>query len=135
MPRLETFACVTQWPHLYPTIPVTWSSGEALPCVTAGMTQPRTASLIGRCAQLSVRTVGAIYQIVSAAMVPVLSGGICVTHIDKQPWWGVLPAITPNAMNDYFVGVGPRVAADVAALGGDREVPVRPHGWAPALLL
>ena len=50
---------------------------------------------------------------------------------DKRPGRDALQAVTPNAMNDYFVGVGPRVAADVAALGGCREVPVR---LGPALL-
>ena len=44
---------------------------------------------------------------------------------DKRPSRGVLPAVTPDVMNDYFVGVGLRVAAEVAALGAAPEVPVR----------
>ena len=35
---------------------------------------------------------------------------------DKRPSRGVLPAVTPDVMNEYFVSVGPRVAAEVAAL-------------------
>ena len=44
---------------------------------------------------------------------------------DKRPRQGVLPAVTPDVMNEFFVGVGPRVAAEVAALGAAPEVPVR----------
>ena len=35
------------------------------------------------------------------------------------------PSVDPDTLNDYFAGVGPRVAAEVAAAGDARRVPAR----------
>ena len=43
----------------------------------------------------------------------------------KRSSTATLPAATPDELNGYFVGVGPRVAADLASLGVPPDVPCR----------
>jgi len=49
----------------------------------------------------------------------------------KRSTQRVAPEATPNELNEYFVGVGPRVAGEVRARGSPFMFPAGYPGWVP----